>query len=263
MSQANTAAEKQAAIDAVPFWWHSIDVGDGVVTPGRRDLDGMKAKWNACHVPDLKEKSVLDIGAWDGYFSFEAERRGARKVTAMDKFIWQRRIWQAAELNTRMLSNGTTDDRRIPRYVEQGYPNKLGFDTVHRLIESNVEQYIDDLATVDPIDLGMHDVVFYLGGLYHKSDPLGILKRLSAVTRELAIVETAGIETPTIDSAMFEFYPARELQGDQTNWWAPNEKALIGMLKAAGFRDAKIVARSGVVEQEGFKRNRLFAHAWK
>jgi len=263
MSQANTAAEKQAAIDAVPFWWHSIDVGDGVITPGRRNLDGMIANWNACHVPKLKKKSVLDIGAWDGYFSFEAERRGASKVTALDKFIWQRRIWRAPELKSRMLANGTMDDRRIPGYVDHGFSNKLGFDTVHRLIGSNVEQYIDDLATVDPVDLGMHDIVFYLGGLYHKSDPLGVLKRLSAVTRELAIVETAGIDTPGIDSAMFEFYSARELQGDPTNWWAPNEKALISMLKAAGFRDAKIVARSDLGAQKGFRRNRLFAHAWK
>lgn len=256
-------SEKQKAIDAVPFWFHSIDVGDGVVTPGRRSLEGMHAKWNAAQVPDLTDRSVLDIGAWDGFFSFEAERQGARKVTALDKFIWERRIADAPELCDRMLRAGTMDDRRIPGYVDPSLPTKRGFDTVHRLLGSKVEQYIDDLATVDPIDLGMHDVVFYLGGLYHKADPLGILRRLSAVTREVAIVETAGIDTPGIDTAMCEFYPGRELNGDQTNWWAPNARALIGMLKAAGFRDANIVARSGFEANEGYNRVRLWAHAYK
>ncbi|MEO0975963.1 MAG: DUF1698 domain-containing protein [Pseudomonadota bacterium] len=254
---------KKSAIEAIPFWFHSIDVGDGVVTPGRRSLEGMHDKWNACKIPDLTDKSVLDIGAWDGFFSFEAERRGARKVTALDRFIWERRISEAPELCKVMLNAGTMDDRRIPGYVDSSLPNKAGFDTVHRLLGSKVEQYIDDLATVDPIDLGMHDVVFYLGGLYHKADPLGILKRLSAVTREMAIVETAGIDTPGIDTAMCEFYPGRELNGDQTNWWAPNAKALVGMLKAAGFRHAEIVNRSGFQENDGFNRLRLFAHAFK
>jgi 2-polyprenyl-3-methyl-5-hydroxy-6-metoxy-1,4-benzoquinol methylase len=32
---------------------------------------------------DLRGKSVLDIGPWDGFFTFEMERRGA-DVTAID-----------------------------------------------------------------------------------------------------------------------------------------------------------------------------------
>ena len=31
---------------------------------------------------------MLDIGAWDGALSFEAERRGARRVTALDHYVW-------------------------------------------------------------------------------------------------------------------------------------------------------------------------------
>src|SRR6266568_9564153 len=37
---------------------------------------------------DLTGKTVLDIGAYDGFFSFEAERRGAARVVAADKFCW-------------------------------------------------------------------------------------------------------------------------------------------------------------------------------
>ena len=35
---------------------------------------------------DLKEKSVIDIGCWDGYFSFLAEELGAKTVLAVDDY---------------------------------------------------------------------------------------------------------------------------------------------------------------------------------
>jgi 23S rRNA G2069 N7-methylase RlmK/C1962 C5-methylase RlmI len=42
----------------------------------------------ALRLPDLRGKTVLDIGAYDGFFSFEAERRGAKQVVAMDYYVW-------------------------------------------------------------------------------------------------------------------------------------------------------------------------------
>ena len=56
-------------------WWHRIDLGHGIVTPG---LDDSPVKLGTLSFPpNLSGKTVLDIGAWDGFFSFEAERRGA------------------------------------------------------------------------------------------------------------------------------------------------------------------------------------------
>ncbi|HEY7441177.1 MAG TPA: hypothetical protein VH701_02065, partial [Vicinamibacterales bacterium] len=67
-------------------WWHTIDLGNGIVTPG---LDPTPARLPEIQLPDdLSGLSVLDIGAWDGFFSFEAERRGARRVLATDSFCW-------------------------------------------------------------------------------------------------------------------------------------------------------------------------------
>ena len=67
-------------------WFHRIDLGHGVVTPG---LDDTPAKLARLKLPEsFAGKSVLDIGAWDGFFSFEAERRGASRVLAVDSFCW-------------------------------------------------------------------------------------------------------------------------------------------------------------------------------
>lgn len=259
-----SASDKRRMVSEVPFWWHSIDMGDGVVSPGRRDLHGMRQKWDAMKLPDnaLQGKTVLDIGAWDGYFSFEAERQGASRVVALDRYVYQLDLGHSADYG-RMLAGGAIETLRIPGfYSPHKLPTKRGFDTAHMLLQSKVELVLDDLMTVDPVAIGAFDVAFYLGGLYHMADPLGALRRLALLTRGLAVIETAGIDTPDIEAAMFEFYGASELNNDGSNWWAPNGPGLVAMCKAAGFKDAKIVARSGLSEMRGYRRNRLFAHAW-
>ena len=59
-------------------WFHSIPLKDGIVTPGRDD--SMSKMKQVCLPEDLSGKSVLDIGAWDGFFSFQAEKNGADYV---------------------------------------------------------------------------------------------------------------------------------------------------------------------------------------
>jgi tRNA (mo5U34)-methyltransferase len=72
----------RAMIASVPFLLHQIEVAPGIVTPGG---DRSAEKLAHLNLPsDLSGKRVLDIGAWDGFFSFECERRGAAEVIATD-----------------------------------------------------------------------------------------------------------------------------------------------------------------------------------
>jgi hypothetical protein len=81
------------------------------------------------------------------------------------------------------------------------------------------------------------------GVLYHMEDPLRALRRVAAVTSQLAVVETEAIVVPGLESeALWRFFPAAELNGDVSNWWAPNATALHGALRAAGFDRAATVA---------------------
>jgi hypothetical protein len=58
-------------------WFHSIDLGHGIVTPG---CGKSAEKLRQIRLPErLDGLSVLDVGAWDGFFSFEAERRGVAR----------------------------------------------------------------------------------------------------------------------------------------------------------------------------------------
>jgi hypothetical protein len=40
---------------------------------------------------------------------------------------------------------------------------------------------------------------------------------------------------------VWEFFPGDELAGDPSNWWAPTERALLGICRAAGFAHAEMV----------------------
>ena len=71
------------------YWWHTIDLGNGLVTPGRLAARQIARKQKAVFGDiDLMNKSVLDVGAWNGAYSIEAKRRGAARVVAIDHFTW-------------------------------------------------------------------------------------------------------------------------------------------------------------------------------
>jgi tRNA (mo5U34)-methyltransferase len=182
------------------YWWHQIELPDGEVTPGR---DQSAAKLESLRLPTLAGKTVLDIGAWDGYFSFAAERLGASRVVAADAWVWQ----------------------------QPG--GKDGFEYARSALGSKVEDVEMDVLDMSPETIGQFDVVLFLGVLYHLRHPLLALERVAELTRELLVMETL-IDLTFLRSPAMAFYPWA-LIGDHTNWWGPNRAAVIGMLHSVGF----------------------------
>jgi tRNA (mo5U34)-methyltransferase len=238
--------DPRSRVDEVTFWFHSIDVGDGIVTPGMKSAETLASELDSLQLPPLQGKSVLDIGAWDGYFSFAAEEAGAEHVVAMDQYVWEfdlypwtlnreeQRAWLAEQ---GLDPKGSYQPEELPGVHHPGeLPGMAGFTTARELRGSRVEPLVADLMTVDLSELGTFDVVLYLGVLYHIKDPLMALRRLRELTSELAVVETSIMAVPGYeDAALWRFIEDRELNGDPTNWWQPNDKGLEGMLRAAGF----------------------------
>jgi tRNA (mo5U34)-methyltransferase len=144
-------------------------------------------------------------------------------------------------------------------------PGKRGFDLARRTLGSRVEPVVADFMSTDIGALGRFDVVLLLGVLYHLESPLEALRRLHAVTEEVAVIETQASEFGVGDTApAAEFFPSAELGNDPTNWWSPNISALHGMLGAAGFRRAHTVR--GPPRRHrlrlGRSRYRAVVHAW-
>jgi tRNA (mo5U34)-methyltransferase len=193
-------------------WFHRIDLGNGLVTPG---VDHTAEKLARLGLPaDLRGRAVLDVGAWDGFFSFEAERRGARRVLAVDSYCW---------------GGG-------------GWGSKAGFDLAHRVLRSRVESRRLDVLELAPETVGTFDLVLFLGVLYHMRHPLLALERIASVTTGQLILETH-VDLLGCDRPAMAFYPGTELGGDPTNWCGPNPAMVEAMLRTVGFRTVRVQAR--------------------
>jgi tRNA (mo5U34)-methyltransferase len=182
-------------------WYHSIELPDGGVIEGVVPLE--RLKWRIAQFPieqDLRGKRVLDVGAWDGWFSFEMERRGA-DVVAVD-----------SSEQTRFL-------------------------TARELLGSEVEYVIEDICRLTPERVGYFDIVLFFGVLYHVKHPLLALERVCELCKADAYIEsyvTDCGDNPMAIPAM-EFYETTELRGQFDNWIGPNTACLLAMCRAAGF----------------------------
>ena len=176
-------------------WAHSIEVGGGVVTPGVWGAPNPLIV-SALDDVDFKGKKVLDIGCWDGLWSFMAEDRGASEIYATD------------DLSQRPLNQ---------------YPT---FDLAHRLRGSKAK-YFGDINVLHVSKLGVKDfdVVINCGIYYHLKDPLLSLARLRQVMKEGAILIVSGV---VIDSpeVFAKFYYREYFAQDPSNWWVPTVSCL-------------------------------------
>jgi tRNA (mo5U34)-methyltransferase len=220
-------ADLQSRVAALP-WHHSIDLGGGIVTKGNKSLpicaDEASVIFDRV---DLSGRTVLDIGAWNGYFSFEAKRRGAGRVLATDSFCWSHPHIRGRET----------------------------FDIARSALGADVEAREIDVADLSPEAVGEFDVVLYLGVFYHRYDAIEALARVARLAKQVLIVETH-LDLRNLNVPAMAFYPGRELANDPTNWWGPNEYCMKALLLGHGFKDVEMVAHPA-------DDNRAIFHAWR
>ncbi|MGE5359029.1 MAG: class I SAM-dependent methyltransferase [Bacteroidales bacterium] len=190
-------------------WCHPIDFGNGVVTRPEwhvRQRFARRLKFLALPA-DLSGKTVLDIGAWDGFFSFECERRGAARVLAIDTYAWD-------------------------------VHGKAGFLLAHSVLRSKVESMRLAAEDLDSRAIGRFDLVLFLGVLYHLRSPITVLDRLRDVTAGTLVCETHGL-VPALHARypLVSFFPGDgHERGTPYEFTAiPTLECLRQMLASAGF----------------------------
>jgi tRNA (mo5U34)-methyltransferase len=213
-------------------WWHEIELAPGIVTPGD-DSNRMKLPiLDQIGLPQrMAGLRVLDIGCSDGFFSFEMERRGA-EVTAID-------------------------------FVPETY---TGFATARKVLGSRVSYRMDNVYNLSPERYGEFDLVLFMGVLYHLRKPLAALDAIRSVMKpgaqlfvgtmlidEYFLLPDGTVTTlqqvhPLLkDVPLWQAYPGDSLNGDFTNCFAPNRRALEAALEEAQFRvdEMRIVSMGG------------------
>jgi len=195
-------------------WYHSFDLPDGTHIEGIIPLHALRWRWSQYPIPaDLTGKRLLDTGAWDGWLSFEAERRGA-EVLAIDCV-------------------------EIPTFLE-----------IHRKLASRVDYRVLDFYELTEAGIGTFDYVLFLGILYHLKHPLLALEMVCALTTDTAIVESFVTDGDTWrqrtgDVPTMEFYETDELGNQLDNWIGPSVGCLLALCRAAGFARVELLFAGG------------------
>lgn len=219
-------------------WWHHIDLGPELgVTPGTepspRSRDAyLKIPWQS-----IKGKTVLDIGAWDGLYSFEAEKAGASEVVAMD--LWAP---EGSSSHTGLRSN------------------RAGFEFARRVLKSKVQALAASVYELDDGDLFEKgfDFVFCFGVLYHLTDPLRGLRGCFNTLKPggLLILETALDASINTTETIMRF-TEKGFSGDPTNHWYPNIQCCAALLRFCGFADVQYTG--GIGSRGAFHARRPYA----
>jgi tRNA (mo5U34)-methyltransferase len=210
-------------------WYHTIELCDGLVTPGFYDHRSVAGRlpWP----PSLEGRRCLDVAGSDGFWAFEMCRRGAAEVVSIDLEDPSRQDWQGApadvtDRRARALQTSGRwegDAGRTPRAFELAR-GALGYD-VPRLDIS--------IYDVSPERLGDFDFVFVGSVLLHLRDPVRALSAVRDVVRgQLLVFEPVVLAL----SALLPRTPLATLwRLDEPRWWTPNVAGLHRWLEAAGF----------------------------
>ncbi len=232
--KARPAPDKQRVIAAIEnashpseavHWFHSIALPDGYVTNGMQRQGSVDAVFKH----SIKGRSVLDIGAWDGFYSCKAEALGASDILATDGFFWG----------------------------GPGWGTKAGCECARCALQSKARDQEVDLFDLEPGELGTFDVVLFLGVLYHLVDPLGGLRRAAAMCRDQLVILTH-TRNNEVDRPLLEYVEG--LNGDATTYFYPNIAWIKAVLSHLGFLRFEILPAPAGPEN-GEPRHVI--HAWR
>ncbi|MEO7060381.1 MAG: class I SAM-dependent methyltransferase [Lapillicoccus sp.] len=209
----------ESARDSVPLWFHTFALAPGVYTPG-------VAREHGYRLPVIGEdrfagQSVLDIGTFDGFYSFVAEARGARRVVAVDNEQYV--DWVRARFGVEL-------------------PGGAGFRAVHELLDSQVEYRRMD--ALDVRDLGERfDVVLCFGILHRVTDPIALLQTLADVLTPTGqvVLETYGSHLPSSSPVLEVHQPGAVYARDNYLYWGFPAEGLRRLASIVGLGDVAIL----------------------
>lgn len=219
-----SAAQAKRVRDSVPLWFHTFALAPGIYTPGiARDHGYRLAVLDADR---FAGRSVLDVGAFDGFYSFLAEVHGARHVVAVDNEQYV--DWVRARFGVELQGGG-------------------GFRAIAGLVGSHVEYRRMD--ALDVRELGERfDVALCFGILHRVTDPIALLGALADVLAPGGeiVLETYGSRLAA-DAAAIEVHEAGDVYArDDFVYWGFTSEGLSRLGRIVGLDELEVVDELGI-----------------
>lgn len=208
-------------------WYHTIDLGNGVVTPGGFD-----------HAPSLHHYQlperldgvrVLDVATYDGFWAFEFERRGAREVIALD-------LERVSDLDLPPARRRALSPEELGRRIGEG------FELAREALGSKVRRQSLSVYDLSPECFGTFDLVFVGSLLLHLTNPILALQRIASVTAGYALIVEC--YHPMVPNGF-----ARYEGGVDNVWWFLSLGCVERMIRDAGFGRVERFATFGLIER--------------
>jgi tRNA (mo5U34)-methyltransferase len=228
-SQPDRDALLQRVAD-IEGWYHAIDFGDGIRTPGPFD---MAAHLDAYGLPErMDDMRVLDVGCANGFFAIEFEKRGAREVIAVDVPSWLAKDWSPAYAREYVAKR-----TEVERDAIDSRSLRAAFELVVEVLgRGRIRREELSVYDVDPDRLGTFDFVFCASMLMHVRDPLLALHRLRTVCRDDGEIVVSISSPPALQADGDD--PIARFVGtaDQCNFWQMSAACLRRMLACCDFK---------------------------
>jgi tRNA (mo5U34)-methyltransferase len=201
-------------------WYHSIDVGSGVVTPGMFDH---RAYLRHYPIPErLDGMRVLDVATFDGFWAFEFERRGAAEVVAID-------VETVGDIDIPPASRAAMPAEELARKMG------AGFTIASELRHSKVRRVSCSVYDLCPDRLGKFDFVMCGSLLLHLRDPLRALQAIRSVTGGTGIFVEAF--NPGLPTHCIEYKGG----ADRSVWWSFSLDCLHQIISEGGYSKTEML----------------------
>ena len=213
--------DKELALELIrgKSWHHDFEIIPGVRTNGAYDPSNL---WNELRLPqDMSGLSLADVGASNGFFSFEACKRGARVVA-----------------------------------FDFRHKDNSGFGLAQHINGlEEIEHHQINVLDLSADRFGQFDIVLALGLFYHVSDPYMGLANCAGLSRDRLFIESYCVDRviprKLSSEPVMRFLPdpARSPeQGqpntDRSNFWGFTSTCLMRMVEDVGFTTRSSDVRS-------------------
>jgi tRNA (mo5U34)-methyltransferase len=205
--------------DSVPLWFHTFALAPGVYTPGIARDHGYRIALLGSD--RFAGRSVLDIGAFDGFYSFLAEVRGARRVVAVDNEQYV--DWVRARFGVTLRGGD-------------------GFRAIAELLGSRAEYRRMD--ALDVHELGERfDVALCFGILHRVTDPIALLGAIADVLAPGGeiVLETYGSHLAADVPAIEVHEPGGVYARDDFVYWGFSPEGLRRLARIVGLDEVEVV----------------------